>query len=220
MAFPQGERIGVVGENGAGKSTLLKALAGRLHGYEGDIWLRGELLRSRLPAARAEIGFLPEKLLGWQWMTVREHLDFLSSVYPGWDQGYAEELLERLELAGRFSLGALSKGMAVKLSFVAAEAYRPKLLLLDEPTSGVDPVMRRQLIALIRERVPKGGDRSVLFSTHILEDVEEAAERLVVLRSGRIAGDVNLMELKKRHPGTRLSAQLHELLSEGSSDDR
>lgn len=205
VTIDPGERVAVVGANGAGKSTTLKAIAGRLRDYEGRVELGGGDIRSRLPEIRAQIGFLPEKLLGLGWMTVGEHLSFLSAFYPTWDHEYAQELLNRLELPSDSKVGTLSKGMAVKLSLVGAEAYRPPVLILDEPTSAIDPVMRRELLGLIDECAPGGGDRLVIFSSHILEDVEFIAERVILMKVGRILDDVATAELRERDPGVPLS---------------
>lgn len=212
LSIDPGERVAVVGANGAGKSTTLKAIAGRLRDYEGRVELGGSDVRSQLPEIRAQIGFLPEKLLGFGWMTVGEHLSFLSAFYPTWDPDYAQELLERLELPGTSKVGTLSKGMAVKLSLVGAEAYRPPVLILDEPTSAIDPVMRRELLRIIDECAPGGGDRLVVFSSHILEDVEFIAERVVLMRRGRILDDTTTAELRARHPDAPLSQILLKAL--------
>ena len=205
LSIDPGERVAVVGANGAGKSTTLKAIAGRLRDYEGRVELGGSDVRSQLPEIRSRIGFLPEKLVGFGWMTVGEHLSFLSAFYPTWDPDYAQELLERLELPSNSKVGTLSKGMAVKLSLVGAEAYRPPVLILDEPTSAIDPVMRHELLGIIDECAPGGGDRLVIFSSHILEDVEFIAKRVILMRVGRILDDVSTAELRERDPGAPLS---------------
>ena len=212
LSIDSGERVAVVGANGAGKSTTLKAIAGRLRDYEGRVELGGEDIRPQLPEVRARIGFLPEKMLGFGWMTVGEHLRFLSAFYPDWDHDYAQELLERLELPSESKVGTLSKGMAVKLSLVGAEAYRPPVLILDEPTSAIDPVMRRELLGIIDECAPGGGDRLVIFSSHILEDVEFIAERVILMRVGRILDDVATAELRERDPAAPLSRILLQAL--------
>lgn len=213
LGFRDGERVALVGPNGAGKSTTLNAMAGRLPQYRGEIRVDGADLRALLPWVRARIGFLPESLLGYGWMTIQQHLDFLAAFYPGWDRQYAATLLQRLDLPPAAKLGTLSKGMRVKLSFIAAEAYRPPFLLLDEPTSGLDPVVRRELIDVILERVPRGAGRVVLFSTHILEDVEWIADRVVVLAGGRLRADVSVAELQRRGQNRPLSTILYAILS-------
>ena len=212
LEFRAGERVALVGANGAGKSTTLKGIAGRLRDYDGRVEVGEREVRSQLPEIRARIGFLPEQMLGFNWMTVAEHLQFLSGFFPTWDADYAKELLERLELPAESKLGTLSKGMAVKLSLVSAEAPRPPLLILDEPTSAIDPLMRGELLGLIDECAPKGGDRIVLFSSHILEDVERIADRVILIRRGRLMGDMTTRELQARDPGRPLSQLLYTAL--------
>ena len=213
LEFKSGERIAIVGANGAGKSTTLKAIAGRSRRYEGTVEIGGREVRSCLPGIRTEIGFLPERLLGFGWMSVAEHLDFLSNFFPTWDDDYARTLLGRLDLPSSSKVGTLSKGMAVKLSLVAAEAHRPSILILDEPTSGIDPLMRGELLAVINDAVSTGHDRLVLFSSHILEDVEQIADRVVMLRKGKLVGDTTVAALRSGDPEAPLSRLLYSALS-------
>lgn len=213
LEFRSGERIAIVGANGAGKSTMLRVIGGRWRDYQGRVEIGGKEVRARIPYIRAEIGFLPERPLGLGWMTVREHLDFLANFFPTWDRSYQEDLLRRLALPTNRKLGNLSKGMAVKLALVAAEAHRPPLLILDEPTSGIDPLMRGELIDLVKEAVPAGGNRLVLFSSHILEDVERIADRVILLREGKLVHDLAVDDLRNRDPGKPLSQLLYSALS-------
>lgn len=207
-----GERVALIGANGAGKSTTLKAIAGRLRKYDGQVEIGDREVRSQLPGIRERIGFLPEKMRGYGWMTVAEHLAFLSAFFPSWDHEYAQELLRRLDLPSDSKVGTLSKGMGVKLSMIAAEAHRPPVLLLDEPTSAIDPLMRGQLLAVVDECVPQDGERLVLFSSHILEDVEKIADRVVLIRRGRVVVDASVGELQRRDPGSPLSRILYTVL--------
>lgn len=205
LTLAAGERVALVGPNGAGKSTALQAMAGRLPEYGGRVaWWGGEL-RSLLPGVRGHIGYLPEELPGFGWMTVHEHLRFLSEFYPGWDRAYEAELTERLGLSPERTLGTLSKGTKVKLSFVAAEAYRPPVLVLDEPTSGLDPVVRGELLDLLDRCAPSGGRRLLVFSSHILEDVARVCDRILLMKDGRIVEDTTKEELRAGMPGASLS---------------
>ena len=215
LSIRPGERVALVGPNGAGKSTTMKAMAGRLPGHEGTVLFRGRDMRELLPLVRSEIGFMPETLLSYGWLRVAEHLDFLATFYPSWDRGYAESLAERLRLPLGDAVGTLSKGTRLKLSFVAAEAFHPPVLLLDEPTSGLDPVVRREVIDTIAERFPAGCRRLVVFSTHLLEDVEWLADRVVVLVEGALRADASVEDLRRDRPGEALSRILFSLLSNG-----
>jgi ABC-2 type transport system ATP-binding protein len=153
-------------------------------------------------------------------MTVGEHLAFLAQFYPTWDAAYTGDLARRLGLPLGDKVGTLSKGTKVKLAFVAAEAFRPPVLLLDEPTSGLDPVVRREVIDAILERFPDAGSRLVVFSTHILEDVEGLAERVVVLADGAVRRDATIAELRREQPDETLSNILYGILTNGTPPTR
>lgn len=214
LSLAAGERIALIGPNGAGKSTLLNAIGARDPGYDGRILWRGEDLRPLVPEIRARIGFLPETLRGYGWMTVEERLRFLAAFFPDWDRRHEAELVRRLDLPVERRVAELSKGTKVKLSFVAAEAHRPPALLLDEPTAGIDPVMRGELLELLGECAPRNGRRLLVFSSHLLEDVAELCDRVVLLREGRLVADVSVDELRGRGPGVPLRRAVRELLTD------
>jgi len=210
LSVAPGERVALVGPNGAGKSTLLKAVLGRIPDHEGEIRVEGLPIRENVVRTRQRVGLLPETLLGYGWMPVNEHLDFLSRFQPNWDAQYAVQLLERLGIPTHTRIAALSRGQQVKLMFVAAEAFRPPLLLLDEPTSGLDPVVRNELLHTIDESLSANPGRSVIFSTHILEDVAALADRIVILVDGRLRMDIGKEELRKQNDGRPLTEILYQ----------
>lgn len=207
-----GERLALVGANGAGKSTALRAAAGRLSGYEGSARALGHEVRADPVGARRRVGVLPERLLGFGWMRAADHLALLSRFYPGWDPAYADYLCRELDVPLGTRLRHLSRGNRVKLALVSAEAFRPRLLLLDEPTSGVDPVMRGRLLELVTSRFPGGGARALVFSTHILEDVEAVADRVAVLREGKLVATLSTEESRADSDPRPLSTRLRALL--------
>jgi ABC-2 type transport system ATP-binding protein len=208
-----GERVALVGPNGSGKTTTLRAIAGRLPGYDGFVLVNGQELRGQLPLARRDIGLLPETIAGYGWMTVREHLRFLAEFYPRWDAAYAAHLADRFDVPLDQAIGRLSKGTRVKASFIAAEAYRPSLLLLDEPTSGLDPAVRGELLSAILSSVDTQSERVVLFSTHLLEDVEFVANRVLLLSNGTLGLDASVSRLRAAHGGESLAKILYAALS-------
>ena len=150
-------------------------------------------------------------------MTVRDHLAFLQHFYPSWDPVYAAHLADRLRVPLDQSLGRLSKGTRVKVAFVAAEAYRPPLLLLDEPTSGLDPEVRGELLEAVRASLDAQTDRVVLFSTHLLEDVELIADRVVLLENGRLGLDASVSELRESHGNASVAKTLYAAMSRARS---
>lgn len=184
-----GERVALVGPNGAGKTTILRALSGSLREYDGKVLFGGTETRSLLPALRNHVGLMPERLLGFGWMTVQQHFDLLARFYDRWDREYEAALTDQLEIPYEARLGTLSSGTRAKVAFVSVEAHRPRVLLLDEPTAGLDPVMRKHLIDVVIESLDRDQRRIVLFSTHILEDVEWLAERVLILLNGKLKAD-------------------------------
>lgn len=217
LEFKAGERVAIVGPNGSGKTTTLRALAGRLTEYDGSILFDGQELRGLLPLGRRKIGLLPETLGGYGWMTVREHLAFLRDFYPSWDPEYAAHLTDRLRVPTDQLLGRLSKGTRVKVAFVAAEAYRPPLLLLDEPTSGLDPEVRGELLDTVRASVDAQPDRVVILSTHLLEDVELIADRVLLLQNGRLGLNTSVAELRESHENASVAKTLYAAISRARS---
>jgi ABC-2 type transport system ATP-binding protein len=213
LEFKPGERVAFVGPNGSGKTTTLRALAGRLSEYDGTILFDGQDLRTLLPLGRRRIGLLPETLAGYGWMTVRDHLAFLRQFYPHWDAVYAAHLVDTLRVPLDQLIGRLSKGTRVKVSFIAAEACRPPLLLLDEPTSGLDPEVRGELLETILASCDARAERVILFSTHLLEDVELIAERVLLLVDGNLSMDASVAQLRDSHQGSSLSKILYAALS-------
>lgn len=214
LRIGEGERIALVGPNGAGKSTVLRTICGLNRDYRGEVSVGGEDLRRLGPRVRTLVGVLPERLLGFGWMTAADHMRFLASFHSTWDVAYAEELRERLGVPSATKLANLSKGMQVKLSFVSAEAFRPRVLLLDEPTSGIDPVMRGEILALIAECAPAAGGRTVIFSSHLLEDVEAVARRVLIMRNGQLCGDLDVGDLAAEGDGSVPAAIYRRLTSD------
>ena len=208
-----GERVALVGPNGAGKSTTLRGVQGLLPRYEGSARVEGREVGLAGAAIRSRIGYAAERPSGFGWMTVGDHLSFLSSFYPTWDDARAEALAEGLGLPRGLRLAHLSKGTWAKLALVGAMAHAPALVLLDEATSGLDPVVRAQVLELVDTWAPRGGERTVLFSSHLLEDVERVADRLLILRDGRLVDDVTVEALRATAPGAPLSTVVLERLA-------
>ncbi|MYA34657.1 MAG: ABC transporter ATP-binding protein [Gemmatimonadales bacterium] len=205
-----GERVALVGPNGAGKTTILRALAGRLPSYGGEILFDNVEARTLLRRLKNHVGVMPENLLCYGWMTVRQHFDFMTQFFDEWDREYETALIDRFEIPEKGVLAQLSNGTRAKVAFVSAEAFRPPVLLLDEPTAGLDPVMRRTLIDAVIDIVDADRRRLVLFSTHILEDVEWLAERVLVMIEGHLKADCSVDEIRTNGP--TLPAALYTLL--------
>ena len=121
-----GERVALVGPNGAGKTTILRALSGSLPEYDGEVLFAGTEARTLLPGLRNHVGVMPERLFGFEWMTVRQHFDLLARFYDSWDREYEAALTDHLEIAEAARLGTLSSGTRAKVAFVSGEAPQVK----------------------------------------------------------------------------------------------
>jgi ABC-2 type transport system ATP-binding protein len=207
-----GETVALLGANGAGKTTLLRAICGRGRRAAGSATIAGQDLTVAPPAWHAKVGFASERPMADPVLRVREWLAFLADIHPTWSLDDAQELVDRLRIDVTIRIGALSRGNQVKVAIVCAEAYRPPLLVLDEPTNGLDPVVRQELISLLRERFNDQSDRLLLFSSHLLEDVEALCDRALMIREGRLLRDVPGDALRAARLEGRLTALVSDVL--------
>lgn len=185
LDLPTGHIMGFIGPNGAGKSTTIRILLGLVHQERGDVVVLGHRMPADQVRAKWDIGFASEDMRLYENMTLAWHLRFVASIYSGWDQPYAEILLKRFDLKPEQKIGGLSHGQRVKASLLLVLARRPRLLVLDEPTTGLDPVARheilRELTAVVQDE-----DRSVLFSSHHTQDIEQISDQITFIDRGRI----------------------------------
>lgn len=185
LALPTGQVMGLVGVNGAGKSTLLRLLMGLVRADGGEVEVLGQRLPQSQVAVKREIGYASDDMRLYKGQTLRWHMDFIRSVYPRWDEAYAQELLKRFDLRSQQAIGGFSHGQRVKALLLLLFARHPKLLLLDEPTTGLDPVARGEVLDAIAE-VLRDEERSILFSSHNTADVEQVADSITFLHGGKI----------------------------------
>lgn len=197
LQVARGEVVGLIGRNGAGKSTLLACLLGLLQPQRGRARVFGGPALHLDDARKAQLGLVPQQPQAFGWMRVEELLAFAAQLYPHWDVQRADTLLRRWELDRTQSIGKLSPGQAQRLALVRALAARPALLVLDEPASALDPVARRDLMREIVTETCDAGT-TVLFSSHIVSDLERVASRVAFLNQGRLLLDQPLDELKDR----------------------
>ncbi len=193
----EGEVFALLGRNGAGKSTALKILLGFLEPDRGSSSLVGVPSAQLDGPIRDEIGYVAEghPLIGW--MSVGRAIEFEAGTRTRFDRKYVDDALRRLGLARDARISNLSRGQKAQLSLVFAMATDPKVLVLDDPAMGLDVVMRREFLEAMIELVSREG-RSVLFSSHILTDVERIADRIGILDGGALCVDAPLEELRER----------------------
>jgi ABC-2 type transport system ATP-binding protein len=177
--------MGLVGVNGAGKSTLLRILMGLVQPDRGDVEVLGFPIPQQQVAAKRDIGFASEDMRLYPSQTLRWHMDFIRSIYPSWDQQYAEQLLRRFDLNSAQIMKGVSHGQRVKALLLLNLARRPKLLLLDEPTTGLDPVARAEVLEALAD-VLRDESRSVLFSSHNTHDIEQLSDSISFIHQGQL----------------------------------
>ncbi len=185
LAVPAGAIFALLGPNGAGKSTTIKVLMNLLEPTAGSATVLGVDSRRLSPRELARIGFVADNMELPEWMTVRVFLDYCRPLYPTWDRDLESNLLQKFELPTDRKLKHLSRGMRMKAALIAALAYRPMLLVLDEPFSGLDPVVRDDFIRGVLE-VSALGDWTVFLSSHDVEEVERLADWIAVLEQGKL----------------------------------
>ncbi len=194
----RGTVFGLVGENGAGKSTLIKHLLGLWRAEAGSVRVFGLDPVADPKAVLARIGYLSEQPDLPGWMRVDELLRYTQAFYPKWDTQYADELREQFGLDPAARVKTLSKGQHAKLGLIAAQAHRPDLLLLDEPSSGLDPIVRRDILEAIIRTVTDEG-RTVIFSSHLLDEIERVSDHFAMLHRGTLRLCEPLDAVKARH---------------------
>jgi len=185
LVIPTGGVFGLIGANGAGKTTLIKHLLGSHFAQSGSVSVFGVDPVCEPVQVLSEIGYVSEDRDLPGWMRVQEIIDFTKAFYKKWDSNYAKELVDLFELKPKQRISTLSRGQTARICLLLALAHRPRLLILDEPSSGLDTLIRRDILtAIIRTTAEEG--RTVLFSSHLLDEVERLADHVAILHQGRI----------------------------------
>jgi ABC-2 type transport system ATP-binding protein len=190
LELPTGTIMGLIGANGAGKSTTIRILMGLVHQDQGQVHVLGRQMPREQAAAKLDIGYVSEDMRLYGSATLAWHMKFIRSIYPQWDQPYAETLLRRFDLKPQQKIKGLSHGQRVKAALLLSLARRPRLLVLDEPTTGLDPVARQEVLAELMA-VLADEDRTILFSSHNTLDVEQISDQITFIDRGRIIASDN-----------------------------
>lgn len=209
LAIEQGTVLGLLGRNGSGKSTLLKCSLGLLRPTRGSVTVLGDDAWNLSADTKARIGYVPQEAVSYPWMRIRQMIAYTAAFYPRWNQPLVDELCRRWRLPLEEQVGPLSAGQLQTLAIVLAMGHEPELLVLDEPVASLDPAARREFLRTLLE-VIDDPRRTIVFSTHITSDLERVANRVAILRDGRIAFHGELDELKDRVKRLRIVAS-HEL---------
>jgi len=198
LSIPRGAVYGLVGANGAGKTTLIKHILGLLRAQSGSVRVFGLDPVADPVGVLSRVGYLSEENDLPGWMSVDELIRYSRAFRPAWDDLYAEELRQSFALDPTAKIKTLSKGQKARVGILIALAYRPDLLVLDEPSSGLDPIVRRDILGAIIRTVADEG-RTVLFSSHLLEEVEQVADYVTMINKGQIVLSAPLSQIREAH---------------------
>ncbi|MCF6293652.1 MAG: ABC transporter ATP-binding protein [Robiginitomaculum sp.] len=185
LSFEQGTVMGLVGPNGAGKSTILRLVMGLLGPDSGSIKVLGNSMPANQVSAKRNIGFISDDMRLYESETIAFHMDFIKSIFNSWDDEYATTLLQRFNLTKQQKVKGLSHGQRVKTTLLLALARRPNLLVFDEPTTGLDPVVRKEVLNEMMSSL-EDETRSILFSSHNTLDIEQISDYITFIYGGRI----------------------------------
>ena len=214
LTINKGEIVGFLGPNGAGKSTTMKIITGYLAPDAGTASVCGIDVAKNPIATKKKIGYLPEANPLYYEMYVREYLTFIAEVHGVLNVQDAVEkviVLTGLTLESRKKTGQLSKGYKQRVGLAAALIHKPEVLILDEPTSGLDPNQIIEIRNVIKEQ---GKDKTVLFSSHILQEVEAICDRIIIINKGKIVADDRLTNLTGNKLSNNLVIELQEAVNE------
>ncbi len=195
LTVPAGKTYAFLGRNGAGKTTTIRMLMGLLKPDGGSIKVLGIDPAKDPLAIRQQVGYLAEDQQMWGWMKIREILKFIAAFYPTWDWALARTLLEKFALPSEGKIKHLSKGQNVRLGLLLALAHRPRLMILDDPALGLDPIMRKDFLRDIVEHL-QSDDITVFFSSHLLYEVEPVADIVGILDHGSLVREAGTEELR------------------------
>src|SRR6202034_1040711 len=207
LQLPPGQIMGLIGPNGAGKSTTIRILMGLVHQDVGEVRVLGHRMPAEQVAAKWDIGFASEDMRLYDSMALDWHMSFMQSIYPNWDASYAQILLKRFGLRAEQKIKGLSHGQRGKAALLLVLARKPQLLVLDEPTTGLDPVARHEILRELTGVMADEG-RSILFSSHNTQDVEHISDQITFIDRGRIIDSMDKETYLDRWRRLRLDVPL------------
>ncbi len=203
LELPHGSVLGFIGANGAGKSTTIRILMGLVHQDSGSVEVLGRAMPQEQTAVKQDIGFVSEDMRLYGAATLAWHMKFVASMFPRWNQAYADKLLRRFDLRAEQQIKGLSHGQRVKAALLLALARQPRLLILDEPTTGLDPVARREVLSELMS-VLTDEERTIFFSSHNTLEVEQISDRIAFIDRGRLIAFEDKEDLLDRWRRVRL----------------
>ena len=209
LEIPAGQTLALLGRNGAGKTTLIRTLMGLIEPRKGGVEILGHDPAREPIVVRQKVGYLAEDQSMYGWMTAFEIGQFLAPFYPTWDAAHYRSLLGRFDLPNDVRIRHLSKGQSVRLGLALALAHRPRLMILDDPALGLDPIARKEFNRDLIEHLQAEG-RTVLYSSHLLSEVEAVADAVAILDGGRLVRTGPTEEVQRAVKRVLLSASALE----------
>ena len=198
LHVPRGAVYGIVGANGAGKTTLIRHLLGLYRPQQGSVRVFGRDPIQDPVGVLGHVGYLSEENDLPPWMRIHELLRYMRAFYPGWDDAFADQLRELFMLDRTKRVRDLSRGQKARTGLLVALAYRPELLILDEPSTGLDPLARRDILAAVLRTVAEEG-WTVIFSSHLLDELERVSDHIAMLDKGRVIVHGPLDQVREAH---------------------
>lgn len=211
LQLPTGTIMGFIGPNGAGKSSTIRILMGLVKADTGHVKVLGKDIPHKASLAKWDIGFASEDMRLFKQATIGWHLKYMQSIFPCWDEAYAKQLLQKFDLNAEQKIKGLSHGQRVKAGLLVMLARKPALLLLDEPTTGLDPVARHEVLNELMD-VLLDENRSILFSSHNTQDVEQLSDQITFLDRGRIVSSEDKESFMEKWRRIRLQLNQDTLL--------
>lgn len=184
LQIPKGTIYGFIGPNGAGKSTTIKCMMNLLNQYEGEIYIAGQLVSNKNYQAKQEIGYLPSEIHLYDNLTVKKMLDYSASFYAKDCSKRRQELVQKLEVDETKKIEELSLGNLKKVGIIIALMHEPKVVIMDEATSGLDPLMQEKFYEILTEEKEKG--TTIFFSSHLLSEVKKICDLVAIIKEGKI----------------------------------
>jgi ABC-2 type transport system ATP-binding protein len=205
FAVERGTVAGLIGPNGAGKSTTMRILMGLVQPETGSVSVLGKSISSNEADAKQDIGYFSDDMRLYKPETLSWHMPLVRSLYRGWDDAYATQLLDRFGLIPQQVIKGLSHGQRVKAMLLLILARRPKLLILDEPTNGLDPVAKHEVVTELM-RVVEDESRTILYSSHNTQDIEQISDSITFIDRGRVIASSNRDEFLEQWKCIKLHA--------------
>jgi ABC-2 type transport system ATP-binding protein len=203
--IPRGSVAGLIGPNGAGKSTTMRLLMGFVKPNSGEVSVLGQSLATAGAELKHDIGYFSDDLRLYPQESLNWHMQFVKSLFPNWDERYAQELLQKFHLTGAQKIKGLSHGQRVKAQLLLILARRPQLLILDEPTDGLDPVAKQEILGELM-KVVEDERRTLIYSSHNTVDIEQICDSITFIDRGRVVASHNCQDFLDRWRRIKIQA--------------